>query len=716
MNKLSQLVLTILIICFFCSTTSYAKDLEKDMIIILANRIDLEDIEKMPFTKSIINTHGNIGLMNTKAYGHNNEFSSAATIGSGTRNDATYYTSRSFNLNDEKANIYKRRTGYNIGESKIANIDIASFLNLNKKNNYNPYIGALGTKLKDLGLNTGVIGNSDTDERSIRLGVLIGMDKYGLIENGGVESPCITKDINYPFGMKSNYDYILNKYMDVMDKSNLIIVELGDIYRLERYKTHMTDEVYSKKRNRIINDIDIFIKKIYEKSYKDNVEFIILNPYPSNRAIKAGKKLTPVILFSDELSPGILTSSTTRRHGIIANIDIAPYVSNYFGGTSEGFTGKPIEALNKDGNFRYIKKLNNKTAYIYRNRFKVLYTFAISQIVVSIIAFFLIQFSNKLPNVFKNITQYLLLTTMTIPFSLLILPAINKDNIVFDFIVIIVLSLSLSGISLIINKKPLDSIIFLSGITCIGLSIDILKGSQLIKLSYLGYDPVIGARYYGIGNEFMGILISSSIVFITAVLDRFKINKAFAMLCFGCIIVIIGYPRLGANVGGTITATFAFMYVAMRLYRDKLRIKDLIFIIGSIFVVIAFIAFIDLNLIKNNTHLANSLRQIGDNGLLVVYSIIHRKILMNIKLFSVTIWSKVLITTIIFLAILFYRPFGTCKKIFNKYSNFSKGLMGILVACIVGFLVNDSGVIAAATSIIFLGMSLMYLIINDIKE
>ena len=89
---------------------------------------------------------------------------------------------------------------------------------------------------------------------------------------------------------------------------------------------------------------------------------------------------------------------------------------------------------------------------------------------------------------------------------------------------------------------------------------------------------------------------------------------------------------------------------------------------------------------------------------------------MNLKLFSVSIWSKVLISSLIFLGVIFYRPFGIAKKVFNRYTNLSIGLLGILISCIVSFLVNDSGVVASATSIIFLAMTLMYLVVNEIKN
>ena len=86
---------------------------------------------------------------------------------------------------------------------------------------------------------------------------------------------------------------------------------------------------------------------------------------------------------------------------------------------------------------------------------------------------------------------------------------------------------------------------------------------------------------------------------------------------------------------------------------------------------------------------------------------------MNIRLFSVTIWSKVLVATLMVFAILFYKPYGELKKVFNRYSYLSKGWAGIVVASITAFMVNDSGVVAAATCLIFLSFSLLYILIQE---
>ena len=88
---------------------------------------------------------------------------------------------------------------------------------------------------------------------------------------------------------------------------------------------------------------------------------------------------------------------------------------------------------------------------------------------------------------------------------------------------------------------------------------------------------------------------------------------------------------------------------------------------------------------------------------------------MNLRLMGATIWSRVLLSAIAVLSILIYKPVGWVRRMSTKYPKLAIGWGGIIIACAVGFAVNDSGIVMAATCIIFLTSTMLYLIIEDIK-
>ncbi len=715
MKKITKALCFLIIMIGISSFCSYSQAVEENFIVFLIDKLTFDDIESMVFTKSI-SEKGALGLMNTRGHGSNNEYSSALTIGSGARAQASYFSSRAQNLDDESIKVYERRNGYATASKEIANLDIAKLKEVNRDNNFNPVIGALGSSLKINDKKISIIGNSDIDSREVRLGVLIGMDENGLVDYGTVGKDMNLKASNYPYGIKTDYDMMISKYREFSKKSELLILELGDLYRLEKYKANLSPEIYANLREKILWDMDLFINNVYNLVDTNNTRIMILSPSHSSSAVQSGKRLSPVIISGSGVRDGILSSDTTRREGIIGNVDISPYIASFFSSNINLFTGKPIYVLDKENKFTYIRDLNNQTGFLYKNRLNVLFSFAIYEIIVSFLVFLTIQFIRKPRLKLYKLLEYLLLSNMAIPIALLILPIFRPMNLYDAIIKIIIITIILTLIAVLIRKETIDSIIFLSGLICLLLTIDIITGSGLIKISFLGYDPIIGARYYGLGNEFMGILIGASMVFTTAILDKYKINRGYSIILFTMITIAIGFPKFGANVGGAIAATFAFTFVTLKIYNSRLKFNHYIYIVSSVFAFVLFISLVDLYLVKSSSHLANAIKQISREGPNVIYSIINRKISMNIKLFGTTIWSKVLVSSLIFLGVLFYRPFGVAKKIFERYSYLSKGLLGILIACIVSFLVNDSGVVASATAIIFLAMTLMYLVFNEIRN
>jgi len=718
-RKVKIFIIMVCILFLVFIPFSYGKT-DKKVVLIAINETNFDDWCLMDSVKEIVD-NGSIGLMNTRSAGSTNVYKAYTTIGSGTRAEASALSTRSFELKEEEIKkIYSRRTGITKDNDEgVVNIDIAALNRLNAEGDYGAIPGALGQQLHDHGFKTAVIGNADTDDTKIRLGTLIAMDYDGYVDYGNIGMDTLIEDKDYPFGFKSNYSKLIDSFKEAYRKTEFIVVDIGDISRLERYKENLTDEMYQVHKKRILKDIDDFIQSLLEQIDMNQTMVIVVSPYPSSADIKGGKKLTPLVLYGDHVKgKTVLTSDTTRRVGIVGNIDIAPSILEYLDVDVQGMNGKPLRSVSVQQPFDYITELNSKTVAISNNRYPVLYTYATFQIFISLFALAVILLKEKLNKKFIVYFRSVLLSTMIIPFILLIFPLLKIYSLVVTYIVIIALIVLISWLIKKLRKETLDNILFISAITTIALLIDVITGCNLIKSSILGYDPIVGARYYGVGNEYMGVLIASTLVFATAMLDRFHIRPIWAVPTFILTTAIIGYPKWGANVGGTITAVVAFMFVSLRLFKLKIRLKQWVIIGILVCCIVAFMAFIDTYLLQSQSHLASAIQQIKEGGFAVILMIIQRKIAMNMMLIGITIWSWVLLSAIVILAILFYRPVGTIYKLSQLYPNLSMGWSGIVVTCVVGFLVNDSGIVSAGTAIIFLITPMLYqiLLMPNVKE
>src|SRR5690606_30484055 len=132
-----------------------------------------------------------------------------------------------YNVDNHTKSIYERRTGKEAFANGIINLDINKLITQNQKGEYGSTPGALGQVLSENGYKTAVIGNGDTDDIQITPAGLIAMDLDGYIHSGDVSDKLIEKDETRPFGLKTNYDLLLDKFKEEYLESNLIVIETG---------------------------------------------------------------------------------------------------------------------------------------------------------------------------------------------------------------------------------------------------------------------------------------------------------------------------------------------------------------------------------------------------------------------------------------------------------------------------------------------------------
>ncbi len=686
------------------------------VIMVIINRIDFNDLEGMPHVRELMDK-SSIALMNTRASGNNSEFKSYATIGWGTRADASHDTSFFHRIDDNVASIYERRTGKKTLENGIVNLDINKLITRNLKGEYGSVPGILGKILKENGYKTALIGKGDTNDIPLTQAGLIAMDSDGYIHSGDISDNMLEKDGTRPFGLKTDYKALLDRLEEEYRNSDFIVIETGDTMRLERYRDNMYPEVYEDQKVNILNEIDDFISHIIENFDGKNTKLMIVTPYPSDIAASGGDRLTPLIIYEGDAAGRVLYSGTTRRDGVVGNVDVGPTVLSYFDLTTDKMTGKVLQSIPQQDNLGYIHSLNKRIVNTSTQRYRVLYSFAVYQIITSVLALILIMPKKTLSVKWYKYISLALIGNIVVPLTLLLMPLFGATNIIITYLLLLAITIIIiCAVYMISGGNSLNMLLYTMALLVLGLLFDIVSGQNLIKNSLLGYDPIIGARYYGIGNEYMGILIGAVLVLTTVLMEKYRVNKYVPIIFYGLVIIIVGFPRFGANVGGTITAVFAFLFVSIRLLGKKIDFKKLIYIgLAAIFAV-GLMALIDLFIIESKSHLAGAINQIISNGPIVIYQIVTRKISMNLRLIGSTIWSKVLLSAIAVLGILFYKPVGLIRKISTKYPKLAIGWSGIIVACAVGFAVNDSGIVMAATSIIFLTSTILYLIIKEISN
>ncbi|HFL3244722.1 TPA: hypothetical protein ACG3KM_003957, partial [Clostridioides difficile] len=209
--------------------------------------------------------------------------------------------------------------------------------------------------LSDNGLKASVLGNSDIIENGQLIKnrnlCLTAMDEYGRIPNGNVDT-INKKDLSMPYGISTDYDKLIVETKEAYKNNDVIFVELGDTYRLDLYKANLNEKTYESMKDNIEKNIDIYLKNIFSM-VEENDTVYIASAFPSDLDYKNKRRLSPIIKLNGE-GKGILSSSTTRREGIVTNLDVGVEILDNFNIKNQNMVGRKYELINRDDNKEFL--------------------------------------------------------------------------------------------------------------------------------------------------------------------------------------------------------------------------------------------------------------------------------------------------------------------------------------------------------------------------
>ena len=715
-------------------------------VLVLINGITLEDLSaaNTPNIYALMEK-GGVGLMNTRPGGARNTANSYATIGAGKHVVSSGFAGDAFNTEatlDETEGIsagtsYIARTGMEPPVEGVVTLGISQIMLANEKEDIMDGPGLLGDTLHAAGLKTAVLGNGDDLENFNRDAVTIAMDKWGRVDYGEVSRNVLVSAPKSALGFNTDYQVLLKKFQGLYNKADFLVVETGDTFRAEELADTAFPEIMSGEKKSALARADAFVGQLLKAIDLDNTLVMVASPSPSQLAMNNSNFMTPLVLYTAGSAStgtgtgtitsgtgGFLMSGTTRRTGIVANTDIAPTVISYLGATiPTAMEGRVLDIVPGESVKNGVRgaggsvistltQMNSDMVFVYQARPVLVKGYVGLQIIVMVIVIAIMLLR-------PHFLRYLrpgLLWLMAVPLSLLIIAAVRFVSLpLYTLIAIVIAALIVLGAYTLWGKRDVDLFIIIGLVTAVTVLLDVVTGSGLIKNSTLGFDPMSGSRYYGIGNEYMGVVIGAVIIAVAGLWEKHhgkhpRRVEIFTLAFFAITIIIMGAPQLGTNVGGTIAAVAAFIFTFLQLKGVKIRFKQLVAIGVGVTLVIVCLAVFDMNRsIEAQSHLGRFANNILSEGWPVLWTMGIKKVDMNIKLIKYTIWSRVFLVMLAALMVSFYRPVGLMQKVRDSHPYIFRGLLGILVGSAVALAVNDSGIVAAATMMIFGMAPLIYL-------
>ncbi|MCT8136588.1 hypothetical protein H1D32_01765 [Anaerobacillus sp. CMMVII] len=225
--------------------------------------------------------------------------------------------------------LYQQWTGTVVDEGIIFHPLLHKLVDKNKDTSYRSEIGILGQTLKEHGISSYVIGNSDAGTEKVRYGSLLTMDKEGVAKGSLQEAT--KKSVESPWGSVMDVGYIfetLNTIQTSLDPA-FTVVEWGDIHRLYKQKGNMTQTHFTKQYELTLVRLEQFLNELLTNGYAQNV--MLLSPMVNTDAYQNKERLAPLFYwqtsaFNDRY---YLYSGTTRQKYVVSNLDIVPTVLDF---------------------------------------------------------------------------------------------------------------------------------------------------------------------------------------------------------------------------------------------------------------------------------------------------------------------------------------------------------------------------------------------------
>ena len=309
---------------------------------------------------------------------------------------------------------------------------------------------------------------------------------------------------------------------------------------------------------RIVREVNLLVSPdpgvipfALEQSRAEEAMVIVVATPPSQDMRRRGDTVsplvvagTPVELLEGAGSPRGLTSDTTRRAGVVSNIDVAPTILEFLGvEVPEEMVGSPIDIEGEpptDLHRRYLE---------WRKVATPVGQAVLGLAIVSLVAGFVLLMSRWRATgalhralAVAGLASVALLVTF-VPASLL--PTFTWTTVL--------LALAAGGVILVLlasrlgREEPVRAVATVAMVGLLLVVVDIAAGWKTGLTPLLGGSALDGERFFGLGNPYAGIVLSG------AVLGAALLPPARGVLLIAAAALFAGLPFLGADVGGAIT-------------------------------------------------------------------------------------------------------------------------------------------------------------------
>ncbi|MCW3067448.1 MAG: hypothetical protein JWL67_73 [Solirubrobacterales bacterium] len=306
----------------------------------------------------------------------------------------------------------------------------------------------------------------------------------------------------------------------------------------------------------------------------------------------------------------VLSSRTTKQRGLISATDLAPTILRALGPRAIP-TAMRGQAITTDGvlHSASLRSLMSRLRVIGGRRLRAL-AWLLAAWALLLLA------GTRSPRARARATRVGAIAVLWAPVAVLI-PAALEPSAPVEYLIVVLACLGLGALTDAALPWPRAPVAPALAAVVL-LVVDALAGSQLLMRSLLGPNPILGARFYGIGNELksgLAVLVLAALAAALYPSTRGR-RAASRIIAAGVVLAVVeGSARIGAGVGGVILVSAGFALAAVMMLPGALTRRRLLIVLITPVAGLLALALLDLAVAHGSGHFTGSIlhaRSAGD--------------------------------------------------------------------------------------------------------
>ena len=569
--------------------------------------------------------------------------------------------------------------------------------------------GALGDALAEATRRTAVIGNADLPRdlprrpARHRPAAVALMTSEGSVDTGSVGDGLLALDGRAAFGLRADPDAVLAAFHAAARTADVVLVDAGDTDRAAEFAAVASPAAAGMQRRAALAVTDDLLGRVVAAAGPEAL-VLVVSVVPPGREWH----LTPVVAAGPGVVPGYLHSLATRRLGVVTLTDVAPTVLDALDvPVPPGMIGQPLRYHPGPVDLGRLQELDRDAAFREGIYFRLTIGYILLQALVYLLA--VVAFSRlggagragpALRVVVLAVSAWPLAT-----FVLRAVPDVAGLGRAPAVVLLLAVDAAIVAVALRFRRHPLSPLSVIAGATVALLVADVATGARLQGSSLLGYSLHTAARFTGFGNTAFAVLGSTAVAAAALHVHHAPRRREALVTSAGLLVVVLvadGAPSLGADVGGILTLVPVFGLTLLALAGRRLTWRTVACVGVATILLLAVATGIDLlRPAGSRTHLGRLASQVVEQGWEPLITTVNRKASVNLRSYrSPWAWTVLIAAAYMLYVLGWARGWS---RLLAPGSALRVAAVGMLATGLLGYAVNDSGIVVTALVFVYIG-------------